>query len=155
MIIFKVEGLADVENALLGLAEGFRTDLVMRNTVIKALKRAAEPMASAVAAAPIPFDEKNTGHTHLRDTLRLDVRTPSARDRESSMVAQTDIAIAVISVKKSGVSLSQEFGNARTPGRPYLRQAMNQQNAEQAVRIFKSELETLIPAYATKLAKRG
>ena len=152
MIIMKTEGFEDFEKTLMALSEGFRTDLVLRNTMTKAAKRAMEPVAADVIAAA-PYDEANTGPLHLRDTVRLDARTPSAKDYQSSMVNQTDVVIAVVSVKKSAVSLSQEFGNARTPAHPYLRNSLAR-NAERAVGILKSELETLIPAYAAKLAKR-
>lgn len=153
MLIVKTEGLEDLENQLLGLAEGFRTDLVLRNTMTKAVKRAMEPIATAVLTAPIPYDEKNTTYVHLRDTLRLDARTPNARDKDSAMINSTDVVIGVVSVKKSAVSLSQEFGNARTPAQPYLRQAL-ERNYQQAIDIFTSEMGELVPNYAKKLAKR-
>lgn len=151
-MIVKTEGFEDLESALSALAEGFRTDLVLRNTVTKAAKRAMEPVASDVIAAA-PYDEQNTGELHLRGTVSLDARTPNKMDYESSMVEQTDIVVAIVSVKKSGVSLSQEFGNAVTPAHPYLRNSLTR-NFDRVVGILKSELETLIPAYATKLAKR-
>lgn len=152
MIITKVEGLEDIETALSALADGLRSDLVMRNTVTKAAKRAMEPVASDVLTSA-PYDEKNTGPLHLRDTVRLDARTPSAKDYQSSMVNQTDIVIAMVSVKKSAVSLSQEFGNAVTPPHPYLRNSL-ERNFQRVIDIFKSEMETLLPAYAAKLAKK-
>jgi len=152
MIITKVEGLEDLESALSALADGWRSDLVMRNTVTKAAKRAMEPVAADVVASA-PYDEENTGPIHLRDTVRLDARTPSAKDYESSMVNQSDIVIAMVSVKKSAVSLSQEFGNAVTPAHPYLRNSLAR-NYDRVVATFKSELESLILAYAPKLAKQ-
>ena len=84
-MIIKTEGFEELEKTLASLAEGFRTDLVLRNTVTKAAKRAMEPVASDVIAAA-PYDEENTGPLHLRDTVRLDARTPSAKDYQSSMV---------------------------------------------------------------------
>ena len=153
MLTMKVEGLEDLENQLVGLADGFRTDLVLRNTITKAVKRAMEPIATAVYEAPIPFDEKNTKYIHLRDTVRLDARIPNARDRQSDMINSTDVVIGVVSVKKSAVSLSQEFGNARVPGKPYLRQAL-EQNYQKAINVFVSEMSELVPNYARKLAKR-
>jgi len=158
VIIVKTEGFEDIEQALSDLADGFRvdgvarTDLIMRNTVTKAAKRAMEPVAADVIATA-PYDEKNTGELHLRGTVSLDARTPNAVDYQSTMVNQTDIVVAIVSVKKSGVSLSQEFGNARTPPHPYLRNSL-ERNFDRVIAIFKSEMETLLPAYATKLAKR-
>lgn len=148
--IFKIEGLAELEKSLLGLAEGFRTDLVMRNTVTKAVKRALEPVAAAMQ--PIPYDEKNTKYVHMRDTLRIDARIPNGRDKQSAMVNQTDVVIGMVSVKKSAVSLSTEFGNARTPAQPFIRSGL-QKSHEQAVNVFKRELEDLIVSYARKRAR--
>jgi len=152
-IIFKIEGLESLEAQLLGLAEGFRTDLVLRNTMTKAVKKAIEPIAAAMMETPIPYNEKNTKHIHLRDTLRAEARVPNAQDKNSSMVNQTDVVIGIVSVKKSAVSLSQEFGNARTVAHPFIRSGL-ERSYEQAVTIFKNELADLIPPYAAKLAKR-
>jgi len=150
--IFKTEGFEELEKQLLELAEGFRGDLVMRNTLTKAVRAAMEPvLASVIANAP--YDEDNTGPIHLRDTARLDARIPTASDRKSEFVSQTDAVIGVVSVKKSAVSLSQEFGNARTPKHPFLRVAL-ESNRDNIQDILKSELAVSIPAYAKKLAKR-
>jgi len=152
-IIFKIEGLESLESQLLGLAEGFRTDLVLRNTVTKAVKKAIEPIANAMAETPIPYNEKNTKNIHLRDTLRTDARIPNARDKDSTMVSQTDVVIGLVTVKKSAVSLSQEFGNARTVAQPFIRSGL-ERSYQEAVTIFKNEMADLIPPYAAKLAKR-
>lgn len=150
--IFKTEGFEELEQQLLQLAEGFRGDLVMRNTMIPAIKVALEPaLASVIANAP--YDEKNTGPIHLRDTARIDARIPTSSDRKSEFVSQTDAVIGVVSVKKSAVSLSQEFGNARTPQHPFLRVSL-ESNRDNILNILKSELGERIPAYAKKLAKR-
>lgn len=152
-IIFKIEGLESLESQLTGLADGFRTDLVLRNTVTKAVKKAIEPIANAMAETPIPYDEKNTKNIHLRDTLRTDARIPNARDKDSAMVSQTDVVIGLVTVKKSAVSLSQEFGNARTVAQPFIRSGL-ERSYQEAVTIFKNEMADLIPSYAAKLAKR-
>jgi hypothetical protein len=152
-LIFKIEGLESLESQLLGLAEGFRTDLVLRNTVVKAVKKSLEPIANAMAETPIPYDEKNTKNIHLRDTLRTEARTPNAQDKNSAMVNQTDVVIGLVSVKKSAVSLSQEFGNARTVPQPFIRSGL-EKSYQEAVAIFKGEMADLIPPYAAKLAKR-
>lgn len=150
--IFKTEGFEELEQQLLQLAEGFRGDLVMRNTMTKAVRAAMEPvLASVIAKAP--YDEDNNGPIHLRDTARLDARIPTASDRKSEFVSQTDAIIGVVSVKKSAVSLSQEFGNARTPQHPFLRVSL-ESNRDNIQDILKSELAVSIPAYAKKLAKR-
>lgn len=150
--IFKAEGFEELEKQLLQLAEGFRGDLVMRNTMTKAVNAALQPVyASVVARAP--YDENNDGPIHLRDTVRVNARIPTSADRKSEYVSQTDAVIGVVSVKKSAVSLSQEFGNARTAAQPYLRVSL-ESNRDNIVNILKSELAVSIPAYAKKLAKR-
>ena len=150
--IFKTEGFEDLEQQLLQLAEGFRGDLVMRNTLVKAVKVAMEPvLASVISRAP--YDQNNTGPIHLRNTARVDGRIPTSADRKSEYVSPTDAVIGVVSVKKSAVSLSQEFGNARTSAHPFLRVSL-ESNRDNIVNTLKSELAVSIPAYAKKLAKR-
>ena len=150
--IFKTEGFEDLEQQLLQLAEGFRGDLVMRNTLVKAVKVAMEPvLASVISRAP--YDQNNTGPIHLRNTARVDGRIPTSADRKSEYVSPTDAVIGVVSVKRSAVSLSQEFGNARTSAHPFLRVSL-ESNRDNIVNTLKSELAVSIPAYAKKLAKR-
>ena len=151
-MIFKTEGFEELNNQLIQLAQSFRADLVMRNTTVKAVKRALEPVEKDVRTYA-PYDEENTGPIHLRDSVRLDSRIPNAADRNSIMVSQSDAVIGVVSVKKSAVSLSQEFGNATTAAQPYLRVSL-ERNKDEVVRVLGEELGTLIPAYAKKLAKR-
>lgn len=150
--IFKAEGFEELEQQLLELAEGFRGDLVMRNTVTKAINSALQPVLADVISRA-PYDEKNTGPIHLRDTARLHARIPTAGDRKSEYVSETDAVIGVVSVKKSAVSLSQEFGNARTAAQPFLRISL-ESNRDNIINTLKSELAVSIPAYAKKLAKR-
>jgi len=150
--IFKTEGFEELEKQLLQLAEGFRGDLVMRNTMTKAVNAAMQPVLASVQARA-PYDEDNTGPIHLRDTARVNARIPTSADRKSEYVSPTDAVIGVVSVKKSAVSLSQEFGNARTAAQPYLRVSL-ESNRDNIVNILKSELAVSIPAYAKKLAKR-
>jgi len=150
--IFKAEGFEELEQQLLELAEGFRGDLVMRNTVTKAINAALQPVLADVISRA-PYDESNAGPIHLRDTARLHARIPTAGDRKSEYVSETDAVIGVVSVKKSAVSLSQEFGNARTAAQPFLRISL-ESNRDNIINTLKSELAVSIPAYAKKLAKR-
>ncbi len=149
---YKLEGFADFEQQLIALGEGFRSDLIARNTMVKAAKEAMVPVYNQVIATA-PYDEENTGPIHLRDTTRLDARIPNSKDHMSDYVSDTDAAIAVVSVKKSAVSLAQEFGTRKMSAHPFLRIALLQ-NAETVLTKLKSELENWIPAYAAKLAKR-
>jgi HK97 gp10 family phage protein len=154
-VTVKLEGFAEFEQQLKQMAEGFRADLVARQTLVKAAKSAMEPVLwSAQAMAPVgdkPRDEKNP--FHMRDTIRVDARIPSEKDKKSEYVNETDAAIAVVSVKKSAVSLAQEFGTSKIPAQPFLRPAL-QTNIEAVVSELGSQLAEIIPAYAKKLARR-
>lgn len=152
-MVFKLEGFAEFEQQLKDLADGYRHDLVARQTLVKAAKHAMEPVLLA-AQVRAPYDEENTGPIHLRDTLRVDARIPNAKDKLSEYVNETDAAIAVVSAKKSAVSLSQEFGNARTAPQPFLRPAL-ESNITTVLNNLKSELSSIIPLYAKKLRRRG
>lgn len=152
---FKLEGFAEFEQQLRDMAEGFRGDLVARNTLVPSAKAAmGSVFDSAKSKAPVgdkARDEKNP--IHMRDTIRLDARIPSGKDRMSEYVNDTDAAIAVVSVKKSAVSLANEFGTSKMAANPFLRPAL-QQNADVVLTELKSQLAVRIPEYAKKLARR-
>lgn len=148
---FRTEGFAEFEQQLLDIGQMYRSDLAARQTLVKAAKIAMEVVYNQ-AEANAPYDEKSAGPIHLRDTIRLDARIPNSKDLQSAYVNETDAAIAVVSAKKSAVSLSQEFGNAHTPMHPFLRPALDR-NSEEVVRILGRQLAMIIPAYAQKLNK--
>jgi HK97 gp10 family phage protein len=152
---FKLEGFAEFEQQLREMAEGFRGDLVARNTLVPAAKAAmGSVLDSAKSRAPVgdkPRDANNP--IHMRDTIRLDARIPSGRDKMSQYVNETDAAIAVVSVKKSAVSLANEFGTSKMPAHPFLRPAL-QENSDSVLTELKSQLAVRIPEYAKKLARR-
>jgi hypothetical protein len=153
-ISFNTEGFVELEAQLKALAEGYRSDLVARNTLVKAVKAAMEPVLQT-AQVRAPYDEvHNKTGVHLRETLRIDGRIPSDKDKMSEYVKDTDSVIGIVSAKKSAVSLSQEFGNARTAAQPFLRISL-ETNMQKVLSILKSELAFLIPVYARKLNKRG
>lgn len=152
---FKLEGFVEFEQQLRDMAEGFRGDLVSRNTLVPAAKSAMESVfSSAQSRAPVgdkPRDSKNP--IHMRDTIRLDARIPSEKDKRSEYVNDTDAAIAVVSVKKSAVSLANEFGTSKMAAHPFLRPAL-QENSQTVLTELKSQLAIRIPEYAKKLARR-
>ena len=154
-LTFELEGFADFEQQLREIADGFRGDLVARNTLVPAAKIAMESVYnSAVSRAPVgdkPRDDKNP--FHMRDTIRLDARIPNEKDKRSEYVNETDAAIAVVSVKKSAVSLAQEFGTSKIPAHPFLRISL-QQDSGTVLDALKSQLSGRIPDYAAKLARR-
>lgn len=152
---FQLEGFAEFEQQLREMAEGFRGNLVARNTLTPAAKAAmGSVLESAKARAPVgdkPRDAKNP--IHMRDTIRLDSRIPNNKDKMSEYVNETDAVIAVVSVKKSAVSLANEFGTSKMSANPFLRPAL-EQNADTVLTELKSQLAVRIPEYAKKLARR-
>ena len=153
--MIRVEGLEELEAKLSELMEFNRADTAARATVVKAAKQAMEPVAEQVkATAPYdPSPRTKKSPIHLRDTVRLDARIPTNRDRQSIYVNQSDAAIAVVSVKRSAVSLAQEFGTRKIPAQPFLRRAI-EQNAETIVDNFRINFAEALVAYANKIARR-
>ena len=152
--VIKLEGFAEFETQLHALAEGYRHDLVARNTLVKAGRVAMEPVLRSIEALA-PYDEiNNTSGIHLRDTRRMESRIPYDSDKASPMVNETDASITVVSVKRSAVSLSQEYGNARTVAQPYLRVSL-ERNVDTVLSILKSQLGQIIPDYWKSLKRRG
>jgi len=158
---WKIEGFAELEQQLLDLAKGVRADLAARNTLVKAAKVAMQPVALAVQATA-PFDESPRRKSvdkhgapipHLRETVRLDARIPNGRDVMSEYVSETDAAIAVVSVKKSAVSLAQEFSTRKIPAQPFLRPALESRRRE-VVDALKPLVASFIVDYAKKLARK-
>lgn len=150
--MFQTEGFEEFENQLMLLAQGMKADAVARNTMVKAAKEAMEPVFNT-AIQMAPYDEKNKGPVHLRDTIRLDARIPTEKDRMSKYIEPTDAVVAIVSAKKSSVSLAQEFGNARTPMHPFLRPALDT-NAQNVVNALGQKLGSFIEDYAAKLNRR-
>lgn len=155
-MIIKLEGFSELEATLLKLSNEISSrgeNLEFRRVLTKSAEVAMEPVRlSAVSMAPYDAVGNKTG-IHLRDTVRLNARVPDNRDKQSHYVNQSDAAIAVVSVKKSAVSLSQEFGNARTTAQPYLRVSL-ERNKDKVLEILKSEMTLRMQAFINRIAKR-
>lgn len=151
----KLEGFAEFEQQLKEMAEGFRGDLIARNTLVPAAKTAMESvLASARTRAPVGDKPRGANNPiHMKDTIRLDARIPSEKDKLSDYVNDTDGAIAVVSVKKSAVSLANEFGTSKRAAKPFLRPAL-QENVQNVLTELKSALAVGITDYAKKLERR-
>lgn len=154
--IFRIEGLADLEAKLSEIMALGRADSIAKQTLVKAAKTAMEPVFQEVqATAPYdserPRDAKNP--IHLRDTVKLAARIPNDTDRRSTMIDQTDVAIAVVSVKKSAVSLAQELGTKKLQPQPFLRPALAK-HKDTVVALFKEDLAEYINRIAAKQARR-
>jgi HK97 gp10 family phage protein len=153
--MFRVEGMEELEAKLSELMDMNRADSAARATIVKAAKDAMAPVADQVrATAPYdPSPRTKKSPIHLRDTVRLDARIPNKRDHQSIHINPTDAAIAVVSVKRSAVSLAQEFGTKKIPAQPFLRRAL-EQNAETVVNNFKTSFAEYLASYANKMARR-
>lgn len=154
--IFRIEGLADLEAKLSEIMALGRADTIARQTLVQAAKLAMEPVLAEVqSTAPYdaekPRDARNP--IHLRDTVKLAARIPNDTDRRSTMINQTDAAIAVVSVKKSAVSLAQELGTKKLHAQPFLRPALAR-HKDTVVSVFKEELKDYINQVAAKQARR-
>ena len=151
-VTIKTEGFAEFEEQLLAMAEGYRSDLVARNTLTKAVKVAMEPvLQTAISLAH--YGEKNYSGIHMRNTLKLEARIPNQSDNRSAFVKDSDAVIGIVSVKRSAVSLANEFGTAKMAARPFLIPAL-ERNLTVILSKLKSELSWLIPAYAAKLNRK-
>lgn len=150
-LTIKTEGFKDLTQALYLLAEMHKYDAVARRVMVKAAENAMFPvMYDATQAAP--FDEQSDGPIHLKYTIRVDGRIPNANDKKSGYVNPTDAVIAVVSAKKSAVSLGQEFGTRKMAAQPFLRPAL-QSNTDIVISRLRDELGALIDVYMQKLPR--
>lgn len=155
MLIFKTEGFAEIDQQLTELVRDIQSPSEFKQfkkILSMSTRRALQPLEEDLKARA-PYDaEHNTSGIHLRDTTRIDTRIPTVQDKKSIMVNESDAYIAVLSVKKSAVSLSQEFGNVRTVAQPYLR-ITAQTGVAKATQVLKAELSQRIPEYMQKVLK--
>lgn len=155
MLILKTEGFAELDQQLTELVRDVQSPgefKQFKKILSMSTRRALQPLEQDMKAMA-PYDgQHNTSGIHLRDTTRIDTRIPTVQDKRSIMVNESDAYIGILSVKKSAVSLSQEFGNARTTAQPYLRiTAAN--GFEKATQVLKAELSQRIPEYMAKILK--
>jgi len=158
-VIVKLEGFSELEATLLQLSREISSrgeNLEFRRILTKSAEAAMRPVEESVVALA-PYDANRRANKadqpHLKNTVRLDARVPNEKDKLSHFVNESDAAIAVVSVKKSAVSLSQEFGNARTAAQPYLRISL-ERNRTKVVDILKSEMDARMGAFVQRLAKK-
>lgn len=145
--IFRIEGLADLEAKLSELMALGRADKVAKQTLVKAAKTAMEPVLQEVQTTA-PADSGM-----LRASAKLTARIPNDTDRRSTMINQTDVAVAVVSVKKSAVSLAQELGTKKLAPQPFLRPALAK-HKDRVVTLFKEDLSDYINEVAARQARR-
>jgi hypothetical protein len=89
----------------------------------------------------------------MRDTLKLKSRLTTPNDREAPSINENSVVLAMVTVKRSAVSLAQEYGTSKIPARPFLRPAL-QYGAQTVISDLKDSLAEIIPAYAQKLSRK-
>lgn len=153
---FEITGFADFEQQIIKLGEGLSMDVVLKNTLAKAAEQSMQSVFHA-AKAYAPYDVENPRSEyspfHMRDTLRLRSRLTTPNDRGAPSINDNSVVLALVTVKKSAVSLAQEYGTKKTPARPFLRPAL-QYGATQVISDLRDSLAEIIPAYAQKLARK-
>jgi histone H3/H4 len=153
---FEISGFADFERQIIEMAEGFKMDVVLKETLAKAAEESMKSVYYAAAAyAPYDTEKPRSDYSpfHMRDTLKLKSRLTTPNDRDAPSINENSVVLAIVSVKRSAVSLGQEYGTSKIPARPFLRPAL-QYGASTVIGDLKTSLAEIIPAYAQKLARK-
>lgn len=145
---FKVEGFRELEQVLIEMGEDLCYGKTASRVLIPAVKAAMQPVLQT-ARQIAPYDETNNTSKHLRDTLKLTVRVPTARDQKSIYIEKNDIVMGLVSVRTDKRGISQEFGNAAVSAQPYLRPAL-QSTADRVIAILSSFLTYKLNQYKSK-----
>lgn len=150
---YTIEGVSELQEQLEAISNSWRADLVVKQTVVKAMREALIPVASEMYNRA-PYDEKNITLPHLRNSVNMDVHVTRDTDKQSFFYEEGDFVTGVVFVRRSNVALAQEFGNARTPAHPFIRNALSNK-INVVLTTFKTQLEEILPQYWAKLNKRG
>jgi hypothetical protein len=153
---FELSGFADFEKQIIEMANGFRMDTVLKETLAKAAENSMQSVYyAALAYAPYDIENPRSEYRpiHMRDTLKLKSRLTTPNDREAPSIKENSVVLAIVSVKRSAVSLAQEYGTTKIPARPFLRPAL-QYGAQTVIGDLKKSLGEIIPAYAQKLSRK-
>lgn len=153
---FELSGFADFEKQIIEMANGFKIDTVLKETLAKAAEKSMQSVYyAALAYAPYDIENPRSEYRpiHMRDTLKLKSRLTTPNDREAPSIKENSVVLAIVSVKRSAVSLAQEYGTTRIPARPFLRPAL-QYGAQTVIGDLKTSLSEIIPAYAQKLSRK-
>mgnify|MGYP001250097713 CR=1 FL=1 len=153
---FELSGFADFERQIIALAEGVRMDTMLKQTLAKAAESSMQSVYHA-ALAYAPFDIENPRDPyrpiHMRDTLKLRSGLTTEEDRQSSLINDNSVVIARVTVKRSAVSLAQEYGTSKIPARPFLRPAL-QYGAQTVINDLKNDIGDILAEYARKLSRK-
>lgn len=144
----KLTGFKELNDVLVQMGEDFCYGKTASRVLIPAIKAALQPVLEK-ARQLAPYDESNHSDKHLRDTLRLNARTPSPKDQRSIYSEPNDVAIGIVSVRTDKRGMSQEFGNAQVSAQPYLRPALESQSSR-VIAILSAFLTYKLSQYKSK-----
>ena len=176
-VTYQIEGLKELDEVLKQLEDDFGKKDASQ-ILTKALKKAMVPVL-LTAKALVPTDT-----TALRNSLQIEARKPTSRDRRSKYVNQGDVAIASVTTapgwklaktsylnwrtKKKAVNKEMktigitsdaratavEFGTARMSAQPFLRPALEGAGGY-ALKILGGELDTQLKRYKARQARKA
>lgn len=139
-------GFEDFDKILDQMGKEFGYTDVNKRTLVPALKKAMMitlPTAKSLA-------RRNTGE--MQQSIEVISKRPTDKDKQSKYISDADAAIAMISVKASDVSLSEEFGTAKKAGKPFIRPAL-ELNQTNLINTLAEELTKLIEKYQARKNK--
>jgi len=119
----KLEGFKELEAVLIEMGEDLCYGKTASKVLLPAIRNAMQPVLQT-AKQLAPYDESNTTSPHLKDTIKLSARVPTAKDQRSIYSEPNDIAIGIVSARTDKRGISQEFGNKAVAAQPYLRPAL-------------------------------
>jgi HK97 gp10 family phage protein len=139
-------GFDDFDATLTKMGEEFGYTDVNKKVLVPALKAAmmvALPTAKALARV-------DTGK--MKESIKVEARRPTDKDQESKYVYSYDAAIAILSVRQSKISLSEEFGTADKAAHPFIRPAL-QTNEQNILNTLNEQLKLKIDKYQARKSK--
>jgi HK97 gp10 family phage protein len=145
---FKAEGFKELNDLLIEMGEDLCYGKTAKRVLIPAVKTAMKPVLEQVKNT-IPYDEQGRSGMHMKDTIRLSGRVPNSRDMRAQHADKDAVAISIVSIRTDDRGMSQEFGNARVPAKPFMRRALEGQ-ANQVVNILGTYLTFKLQQYKAK-----
>jgi HK97 gp10 family phage protein len=139
-------GFDDFDKTLTQMGEEFGYTDVNKKVLVPALKAA---MMTALPTA-ISLARQDTGK--MKSTIKVEARRPTDSDQKSKYVYSYDAAIAILSVRQSKVSLSEEFGTADKSAHPFIRPAL-ESNQINILNTLNEQLKLKIDKYQAKKSK--
>lgn len=139
-------GFDDFDKVLTEMGNDFGYTDVNKKVLIPALRNAMKiTLPSAKSLARV-----NTGK--MRESIIVEARRPNNRDLQSKYIYPTDAAIGMVSVKRSKISLGEEFGTSNKSGHPFIRPAL-ESNQSSVLQALSDELNKKITKYKSKNSK--